>query len=85
MLEALKTQEDSKENAGADANKVGSRFTSGAIDKSEFTRLGVKKKNPSVIARLYDGGLPFVCASDGRRFATQLDLTKHMDVLFKQG
>lgn len=85
MLEALKTQEDSKENAGADANTVGSRFTSGSIDKSEFTRLGVKKKNPSVIARLYDGGLPFVCASDGRRFATQLELTKHMDVLFKQG
>ena len=85
MLEALKTQEDSKENDGADANTVGSRFTSGVIDKSEFTRDGLKKKNPSVIARLYDGGLPFVCASDGRRFATQLELTKHMDVLFKQG
>jgi len=85
MLEALKTQEESKDSADADAGKVGGRFTSGAIDKSEFTREGLKKKKPSVIARLYDGGLPFVCASDGRRFATQVELTKHMDVLFKQG
>lgn len=85
MLEALKVQEETKGTADTDASKTGGRFTSGAIDKSEFTRDGVKKKNPSVIARLYDGGLPFVCASDGRRFATQLELTKHMDVLFKQG
>lgn len=85
MLEALKTQDETKESVDADVSKVGGRFTSDAIDKSAFTRDGVKKKNPSVIARLYDGGLPFVCASDGRRFATQLELTKHMDILFKQG
>jgi pre-mRNA cleavage complex 2 protein Pcf11 len=83
MLEALKVQEESKGSDGG--GKVGGKFTSGAIDKSEFTRDGLKKKNPAVIARLYDGGLPFVCASDGRRFATQQELTKHMDVLFKQG
>ena len=85
MLETLKVQEENKENGdGTDPNKVGGRFSSSEkVDKSLFTRKGLLIKNPAVISRLYDGGLPFVCATDGRRFATQLELTQHMDVLFK--
>jgi len=84
MLETLKVQEDNKENGdGTDPTKVGGRFSSDKVDKSLFSRKGLLIKNPAVIFRLYDGGLPFVCAADGRRFATQLELTQHMDALFK--
>jgi pre-mRNA cleavage complex 2 protein Pcf11 len=32
--------------------------------------------------QLYKVGLPFVCSADGRRFATLLELSRHLDVLF---
>ena len=55
------------------------------IDKKLFTSKGVRKKNDAVIGLLYEVGLPFVSSSDGRRFATQLELSKHLDALFKRG
>ena len=55
------------------------------VDKKLFTNEGLKKKNESVIAILYEVGLPFVSSSDGRRFATQIELSKHLDALFKKG
>jgi pre-mRNA cleavage complex 2 protein Pcf11 len=55
-----------------------------AIDKTKFTTEGLKEKNDAVIARLYDGGLPFVCSADGRRFATQIEHSRHLDELFRR-
>ncbi len=63
---------------------VQTQFHRTHIDKSQFTTDGLKVKNESVIARLYDAGLPFVSSSDGRRFATQLLLSQHLDELFRQ-
>ena len=54
------------------------------IDKSKFTNEGLKEKNNAVVARLYDGGLAFVSSVDGRRFATELELSKHLDALFRK-
>ena len=54
------------------------------VDPSNFTNEGVKKKNDSVVSMLYEVGLPFVSSSDGRRFASQLELSKHLDSLFKK-
>lgn len=56
-----------------------------AIDKTLFTNDGIKKLNEAVIGLLYEVGLPFISSGDGRRFATQLELSKHMDALFKKG
>jgi pre-mRNA cleavage complex 2 protein Pcf11 len=55
------------------------------IDKSLFTNDGIKKLNEAVIGLLYEVGLPFVSSGDGRRFSTQLELSKHMDALFRKG
>ncbi|GKY92430.1 hypothetical protein MPSEU_000213500 [Mayamaea pseudoterrestris] len=53
-------------------------------DKSLFTNAGVKQRNDMAIGYLYQVGLPFVSSSDGRRFATQLELSQHLDALFKR-
>lgn len=55
-----------------------------SVDKSLFTNDGIKKKNMALIEMLYNVGLPFVSSSDGRRFKTQLELSKHLDRLFKR-
>mmetsp|Transcript_31695 Transcript_31695/g.66650 ORF Transcript_31695/g.66650 Transcript_31695/m.66650 type:complete len:546 (-) Transcript_31695:423-2060(-) len=56
-----------------------------SLVKSEnFTNEGIKKRNDAVIAQLYEVGLPFICSADGRRFATQLELSKHLDALFRK-
>jgi pre-mRNA cleavage complex 2 protein Pcf11 len=55
------------------------------VDKSLFTNDGLKKKNDAVVGVLYGVGLPFVSSSDGRRFATQLQLSNHLDALFRKG
>jgi pre-mRNA cleavage complex 2 protein Pcf11 len=55
-----------------------------AIDKSLFTNDGLKKKNMAVIGLLYEIGLPFVSSADGKRFSTQLELSNHLDSLFKK-
>ncbi len=62
----------------------GNTMISQRVDPSKFTTEGLKEKNNAVIARLYEGGLPFVCSSDGRRFATQVELSNHLDELFKR-
>ena len=54
------------------------------VRTEKFTTEGVKERNDAVIARLYEVGLPFVCSADGRRFATQIELSKHLDKLFKK-
>lgn len=54
------------------------------VKRVKFTTEGVKERNDTVIAQLYEVGLPFVCSADGRRFATQLELSKHLDALFRK-
>lgn len=89
-LDRLKNQEDNKENrmlSFPEANP-GIAYPSArgflTVDKKHFTNDGVKKKNVAVIASLYAVGLPFVSSSDGRRFATQFELSSHLDALFKR-
>jgi pre-mRNA cleavage complex 2 protein Pcf11 len=53
------------------------------VRKENFTTDGVKKRNDAVISQLYEVGLPFVCSADGRRFTTQLELSRHLDALFR--
>lgn len=55
-----------------------------AVDKSQFTNEGIKKKNLAVVGLLYEVGLPFVSSADGRRFATEFELSSHLDTLFKR-
>lgn len=54
------------------------------VKKEKFTTEGIKEHNDAVIARLYEVGLPFVCSADGRRFATQIELSNHLDALFRK-
>eukprot|EP00978_Attheya_sp_CCMP212_P028212 scaffold96856_cov54-Attheya_sp.AAC.2 len=98
MLERLKAQQDTKENNFASSNNA-MYSTSGAaqqhhnstgstkfmaIDPNKFTNEGLKEKSENVIAGLYEVGLPFSSSSDGRRFATQIELSKHLDALFRR-
>ena len=54
------------------------------VKPQKFTTEGIKERNDAVIARLYEVGLPFVCSADGRRFGTQIELSKHLDALFRK-
>jgi len=88
-LEQLKLQQQSSAATGALSKNaaVGSGSSTMAvlaIDKSLFTNEGIKQKNDTAIGQLYEMGLPFVSSSDGRRFASQLDLSRHLDALFKK-
>lgn len=81
-LQQLQEQQDGeKENATARPTTV-RHFLS--IDKSLFTNEGVKKMDETVIGSLYEGGLPFVSSADGKRFATQTELSNHLDYLFRK-
>lgn len=80
-LKQLQEQDDEKENVAA-VRPIVRHFLS--IDKSLFTNDGVKKKDETVIGSLYEGGLPFVSSADGKRFATQTELSNHLDYLFKK-
>jgi pre-mRNA cleavage complex 2 protein Pcf11 len=95
-LQQLKDLEDkSKKKKKSKTTLTGSQRVIGAsqssarsffaIDKSLFTNEGVKNLNEAVVGILYDIGLPFISSVDGRRFATQLDLSRHLDALFKKG
>jgi len=89
MLERLKTQDHNrglvKFTAGSMKDLTGGIFHgSKVVDRNKFTNEGLKEKNETIIARLYDGGLPFVSSADGRRFGTQLELSKHLDDLFRK-
>ncbi|KAL7548196.1 hypothetical protein ACHAWF_011488 [Thalassiosira exigua] len=54
------------------------------VRKEKFTNEGIKEHNDAVIANLYEVGLPFFCSADGRRFASQLELSEHLDELFRR-
>lgn len=90
MLERMKMQDHNRGivnfKAGSLKDLTGSMFfkSSKLIDKTKFTSEGLKEKNDSAIARLYDGGLAYVSSADGRRFASQLELSKHLDALFRK-
>lgn len=93
LLERFKKQDSNKGMISFAAGTItlpvfssyyGNSLSSKTIDKSKFTTEGVKEKNESVIARLYEAGLPFVSSLDGRRFATQLELSQHLDNLFRR-
>jgi pre-mRNA cleavage complex 2 protein Pcf11 len=55
-----------------------------AVDKNEFTNEGIKKKNEAVVGLLYEIGLPYVSSADGRRFNSHIELSHHLDALFKR-
>jgi pre-mRNA cleavage complex 2 protein Pcf11 len=55
-----------------------------SIDKLKFTNRGVKERDDSLIGMLYEIGLPFLSSVDGRRFATQGELSAHLDALFRR-
>jgi pre-mRNA cleavage complex 2 protein Pcf11 len=80
-LQRLKDQEESKGNTVRTRTAM-RHFLS--IDKSLFTNEGVKTKDETVIGSLYEIGLPFVSTADGKRFATQTELSNHLDLLFKK-
>ena len=84
-LQSFKEEED--KNAKSDPLSGSSSSSRGfvSVDKKLFTTKGIRFKNPAVVGVLYEVGLPFVSSSDGRRFATQLELSKHLDALFKKG
>lgn len=54
------------------------------VDASAFTNEGIKIRNDAVIALLYEIGLPYVSQADARRFRTQLELSHHLDALFRK-
>eukprot|EP00977_Amphora_coffeiformis_P005663 scaffold1189_cov194-Amphora_coffeaeformis.AAC.20 len=54
------------------------------VDPALFTNDGIKQKNTAVVGILYEVGLPFQSSADGRRFRTQMELSKHLDALFKR-
>ena len=91
-LEDLKNQEDRKNHKsnlsfpGADTNGMSNAVPGGSflVDKNEFTNDGIKKKNAGVIGLLYELGLPFASTADGRRFRTRIELSNHLDALFKK-
>ena len=81
-----KSNQKSKLPFATPGSGSGSTGTSGysSIDKALFTNDGIKEKNLAFIGLLYEVGLPFVSSSDGRRFKAQMDLSKHLDKLFKR-
>jgi pre-mRNA cleavage complex 2 protein Pcf11 len=95
-LNAIKEQEDKTKSkksssttfSGSDKRGAAVATSRGyllSVDKSLFTSEGIKNKIDAVIGILYEVGLPFVSSADGRRFATQQDLSDHLDTLFKKG
>jgi pre-mRNA cleavage complex 2 protein Pcf11 len=55
-----------------------------AVDPKQFNNDGIKQRNAAAVGWLYDLGLPFRSAVDGCRFRTQLDLSQHLDALFRR-
>ena len=79
MLQEFNLQKD-----GDESPLVKRKRRYSLVKTSKFTNEGIKERNDAVIARLYEVGLPFVCSADGRRFGTQLELSKHLDALFRK-
>lgn len=83
-IEEFEKQDDEAENDLAASSSIPTLHFL-LIDKSLFTNDGVKKKDETVISSLYEGGLPFLCKADGKRFRTNQELSDHQDYLFKKG
>lgn len=90
-LEQLQNQEDRmnhRENLSFPGADHGMRHSvpggSFLVDTNDFTNDGIKKKNASIIGLLYEMGLPFLSSADGRRFRTEIELSNHLDALFKK-
>lgn len=93
-LQEIKDEEDSRKKKSklATSGNQGLNGPSGsaapsffAVDKGLFTNDGIKILNEAIVGLLYDVGLPFISSADGRRFASQQELSKHLDALFKKG
>ena len=84
-LDRIKQEYDQKQIAlELAAGSTSTILQNHVVDPSQFTNEGVKKKNDTIISMLYEVGLPFVSSADGRRFRSQLELSKHLDSLFKK-
>lgn len=83
---ALKSLEEQELNSMKELTNNVAKVTSiyGGVDPKLFTNEGVKVRDVSIIAGLYEVGLPFKSSVDGRRFKTQSELSKHLDYLFKK-
>ena len=83
---AMKSLEDQEENSMKELANTKATVSSiySGIDPKLFTNEGVKTKDLSIIAGLYEVGLPFKSSVDGSRFKTQTELSKHLDYLFKK-
>lgn len=79
MIQEENATERSKSKILPGASSSGFR-----VDPALFTNDGIKQKNANVIGILYEVGLPFQSSADGRRFKTQVELSKHLDALFKR-
>lgn len=82
-IQSLNDQEQASLEEGAKENASVALYTT-FVDQKLFTNEGVKKRDPTVIAGLYEVGLPFTSSADGRRFKTQTELSNHLDFLFKK-
>mmetsp|Transcript_14887 Transcript_14887/g.21980 ORF Transcript_14887/g.21980 Transcript_14887/m.21980 type:complete len:400 (+) Transcript_14887:646-1845(+) len=58
------------------------------VDSTLFDTDGLSRDKDGqykwMVGRLYQQGLPFISSSDGRRFATQIELSHHLDELFRK-
>ena len=54
------------------------------IDKSTEGSTKMMSQHTYIVAKLYHQGLPYLSSADGRRFATQLELSYHLDYLFQK-
>jgi pre-mRNA cleavage complex 2 protein Pcf11 len=86
-------KQEEKESAGGNfslsgllpARGHGARATGRySVDKLSFTNRGVTVRDDAVIGMLYEVGLPFLSSVDGRRFASQGELSAHLDALFRR-
>jgi pre-mRNA cleavage complex 2 protein Pcf11 len=91
-LQQLKDLEDSRKKKKTTTSLTGAHGAAQSaarsffkIDKGLFSNDGVKKLNEAIVGLLYEIGLPFVSSTDGQRFATQLELSQHLDGLFRKG
>lgn len=86
MLHQWKVQQENGTwfGIGEDSSASRRKRRYSLVKKEKFTTDGIKEHNDAVIARLYEVGLPFVCSADGRRFATQIELSNHLDALFRK-
>lgn len=84
MLQQWKDREKALELGGENGGGGRRKRRYSLVRPEKFTNEGLKERNDAVVAQLYEVGLPFVCSADGRRFGTQLELSKHLDALFRR-